>query len=57
MNRLGWTPDLVIAAFIIVICSILMILGINSEVKSVFGLSAAWVFASAFTRKQESRRK
>lgn len=48
------TPDIA-ALLIICICGLLMLLGIDSEVKSVFLIAAGWAFGRgkhAITRKE-----
>jgi hypothetical protein len=43
-----WTPDIVIAILVVVICGILMGLHINGEVKGVFSLAAGWAFGRGY---------
>lgn len=43
-----WTPDICIAAIIVIGCLALLFCGINGEVKSILGVASGWVFGSAF---------
>jgi len=39
-----WTPDQVIALVVVIIAAVLLGVGIDSEVKSVLAMAAAWAF-------------
>lgn len=52
MKREDWTPDLLIAGFIIIACFILRIAGINGEVWSTMGLAVGWVFGGQFHKRR-----
>jgi hypothetical protein len=45
---LCWTPERVICLIIIVGCMLLIAFGIDSEVKSVWGLAVAWIIRSLY---------
>jgi len=44
-----WTPDTLIAAFLVVGCLILVAMSIDGEVKSILSIAAGWLFGSKFT--------
>ena len=46
--------DKLIGVLIIIICFVLIITGIDGEVKSVYTLAAGWVFGSGFATKRAS---
>lgn len=49
-----WTPDLIIAMVLVVGCMILLVLHIDSEVKSILTIAAGWAFGSGyFLRKRK----
>ncbi len=50
-----WTPDKAMAALIIIICGVLMLLGIDSEVKSCFLLAAGWLFGGSYQARQDAK--
>ena len=43
-----WTPDLVIAVILIVGAMILLVLGIDGEVKSILTMAAGWTFGRTY---------
>jgi hypothetical protein len=45
-----WTPELIIALSIIVICGALLVCGIDGEVKSILAMAAAWAFRGAIAK-------
>ena len=47
-----FTADLLIALILIVGCFTLLILGIDSEVKSILTLAAGWAFGSAYLARK-----
>ena len=47
-----WTPDLIIALVIIVGCFILIVCGIDGEVKSILTLAAGWTFGNVYLQKR-----
>ena len=57
MNPRDWTPDLIIAAVVIVLCFLLRVLGINGEVWAVMGLAVAWVFGGQFEKRRSRQRQ
>lgn len=57
MNRADWTPDLLIAGFIILACFTLRILGINGEVWSTMGLAVGWVFGGQFHKRRLAQKE
>lgn len=46
-----WTPELIIALVIIVLCGALMLLKIDGEVKGIMAVAAGWAFRSQVTGK------
>jgi len=47
--------DEIIAIILVIGCLILLVLGIDSEVKSILALAAAWAFGSAYQRRRVKR--
>jgi len=46
-----WTPDLIIALVLIAGCFILIVAGIDSEVKSILTLAAGWCFGNVYLQR------
>ena len=53
--KVNWTPDKIIAALVVVGCFILIGLKINSEVKSILAMAAAWLFGTSFVDYKKSK--
>lgn len=49
-----WTPELIIALAIIVLCGALMLLRIDGEVKGIMAVAAGWAFRSQVVTKPAS---
>lgn len=49
-----WTPDTVIALVVVVGCIILLVCHIDSDVKSILGMAAAWAFGSQYQVRKQS---
>lgn len=47
-----WTPDVVIAAIVIIACLALRFCGINGEVWALLLLAAGWVFGGTYQRRK-----
>jgi hypothetical protein len=46
-----WTPDIIIALVLIVGCFILIVAGIDGEVKSILTLAAGWCFGNVYLQR------
>ena len=46
-----WTPDLIIGLVIIVGCFVLIITGIDGEVKSILTLAGGWCFGNVYLQR------
>ncbi|MBA7588172.1 hypothetical protein ES708_30223 [subsurface metagenome] len=52
-----WTPDKIIAAILVVGCLVLIGLRIDSEVKAILSMAAAWLFGTSFLDYRNSKKK
>ena len=53
MNK--WSPDMVIAAILVIGCLALIATGVDGEVKSILTIAAGWCFGAGFhTRRCQS---
>ncbi len=50
-----WTPDSLIAMIIVLGCLVLLVLGINSEVKSILAIAAGWIFGGQYQARRVSK--
>ena len=48
-----WTPDLLIALILILGCFVLIVLRIDSEVKSILTIAAGWAFGSQYQARKK----
>ena len=46
-----WTPDILIAFNLVIGSMILLIMGIDGEVKTILIMAAGWTFGSGYVRK------
>lgn len=49
-----WTPDLIIALVLVIMCGCLIAFGIDGEVKSILTLAAGWAFGSQYVARKKS---
>ena len=47
-----WTPDLIIALVLVIGCLTLMVMRIDSEVKSILTIAAGWAFGSGYQARK-----
>ena len=57
VRTMKFTADLLIALILIVGCFTLLILGIDSEVKSILTLAAGWAFGSTYVARKRKTPK
>jgi len=48
-----WTPDKVIALVLIIIAALLLILGIDGEVKSILVMAAGYFFGVSYAERKK----
>lgn len=49
-----WTPDLIIALILVVGCLLLIVFGIDGEVKSILTVAAGWAFGSQYQAQRQT---
>jgi len=56
MNPKDWTPDLVIAVIVILLCFVMKFCGIDGEVWAVMLLACGWVFGKQYEVRRDKRK-
>lgn len=54
---MNWTADKVMAIILIVGCLALIFTGIDTEVKSILGMAAVWLFGTSYGEFRARRKK
>ena len=52
-----WTPDKIIAGILVAGCLVLIALRIDSEVKAILSMAAAWLFGTSYLDYRRSKDK